>query len=364
MGDAKPSITIREVGPEQLGDVVKLLSLRDGQGLVAEAVASNLFGLNPDHLRAWVGYVDDEPAAIVTAYLRTLRDLNHPGQTLKAGYWAHLYVRPEYRRLMIYPRLIFTLLRGAPAVGLDVLFTGVRQADVTEGHLKLGFKLVGKLPVRYKPLRPFRLLARHKRLGGAAEVMARPFDLLYRPVLRLGRAQPDHTTQIEEVSLDAPDVQAFVDMLNTEGADKLSQVWGVEGFRRRFRTTIENGRYTLLAARRDGRIVAGIIFCTATHEQRVRLGVMIDLLYQPGRVAAAAALVSAAERRLLADDCDVVMHLDGLGPGAQKVFNDAGYRTAPEVYHMVVWPKDLVEDGTPNADLTRWRFAFSDHDAF
>ena len=363
MGDAKPSISIRDAGPEQLGDVVRLLSLRDGEELVPGAVAGDLFDLDPNRLRAWVAYVDGDPAAVNAIYLRRLRDLNHPGRELTAGYWAHLYVRPEYRKLMIYPRLILTLIRSAPAMGVEVLFTGTRQREVAEGHQRLGFKLIGTLPVRAMPLRPFRFLARYKSLDGAA-ALGRPLDALFRALMRLLRAKPADDTRIEGVPLAAPDVQAFVNMMNADGAEKVSQVWDVDYFRKRFEVTIDNRRYTLLAARRSGRIVAGIIFSVANHEHRVRLGVIVDLLYQPGEAAAADALVDAAERRLFADDCDIVLHLDGMGPAVEKVFAARRYRTAPDVYHMLVWSKKLFEDGTPNADLARWRFAFSDHDAF
>jgi hypothetical protein len=182
--------------------------------------------------------------------------------------------------------------------------------------------------------------------------------------MRLQRAKPTDDIHIEEVPLDAPDVQSFVNMMNADGAEKFSQVWNIDYFRKRFEVTIDNRHYTLLAARRSGQIVAGIIYCVAIHERRVRLGVIIDLLFRPGEAAAADALVDAAERGLFADDCDIVLHLDGMGPAVEKVFAARRYRTAPDVYHMLVWPKNLFEDGTPNADVARWRFAFSDHDAF
>lgn len=364
VGDAKPSISIRDAGPEQLGEVVRLLSLRDGEELAPDAVARDLFDLDPNRLRAWVAYVNGDPAAVNAIYLRRLRNLNHPGRELTAGYWAHLYVRPEYRKLMVYPQLIRALIQSAPAMGVEVLFTATRQRKVAEAHQKLGFKLIGTLPVRALPLRPVRFLARYKSLNGAAEALARPFDALFRALMRLLRAKPADGTRIEEVPLDAPDVQSFVNMMNADGAERVSQVWDVDYFRKRFEVTIDNRQYTLLAARRSGRIVAGIIFRVANHEHRVRLGVIIDLLYHPGELAAADALVDAAERRLFADDSDIVLHLDGMGPAVEKVFVARRYRTAPDVYHMLVWSKNLFEDGTPNADVARWRFAFSDHDAF
>ena len=89
---------VREAAPSDLPDVVRLLSARDNRRRDPQVVSDYLWGLSPEHVRAWIAYVGDQPAGFTMFYLR---EMNWPqlqnsppidDRLVRAGYWAHLFV--------------------------------------------------------------------------------------------------------------------------------------------------------------------------------------------------------------------------------------------------------------------------------
>jgi hypothetical protein len=358
--DGPAKLSVRPATPADLDAVLSLLSERDGYTLNRARLSTALCGLDPAHLAGWIAFVSDQPVGLTTLYTR---DQRWGDRTIRAGYWSHLFVREEFRRLMIYTRLVLAMMRGIKPLGIDCIFTGTRRPHVAEGHVKLGFARLGEYRVLYKPLRPFRLLARYKKWPGALHAAAAPGDALYSLLLATKRPGSPAGLSIRPLPITDPSLSAVVDLLNAAGAGKISQVWTLDSLRRRLAGTIDGYDYRILIAERAGKIV-GAAIDRLTIRERVKAGIIMELVTAPDTRDAAASLLSASESRLRADGADTTLYLDALGPETGGLLRRAGHRLSNETYQMLVWPKTLVPAGTAAADLANWRFSFLDHDAF
>jgi hypothetical protein len=357
---APPKLAVRPTAPGDLDAVTRLLSERDGHSLARGHVSIALQGLEPAQLAGWMALADGEPAGLTTLYVREQR---WGQRTIRAGYWSHLFVPERFRRLMVYPQLVLAMMRGIKGLGIDAIFTGTRRAHVAEGHVKLGFAKLGELGVLFKPLRPFRLVARYKGLPGAASVLAAPGDATYGAWLALSRGGGDAGLRIREVSRESAELGRVADILNELGANRVSQVWTVESLRRRLAGTIDGRGYAVLVAERGGRLVGALVYGLAQRD-RVEAAIIMDVAATPGENHVAKALLGEAEKRVRAAGADTTLYLDGLGPQTAELLRERGHRASSETYQMLVWPKTLVAAGTLAADLGHWRFGFLDHDAF
>ena len=358
---------IRPADPSDINAAVHLLRMRDQQEHPTAAVADYLFNFDADRMLAWLAYLDDQPVGINTLYLRRVRWC---GETIRAGYWAHLFVDPQFRKLMIYPQLVAAMIRGAREAGLDVIYTGTRRAQVAEAHTKIGFTQVGVLTVLFKPLRPARLVAKHKGLGRAVEAVTSPLDALYLGYLSLRRPTCPQTFDVEAFDADSLDAESPVihdvsQMFDDPALRSVSQEWTPEYFHRRFSTTIEGRPYTILTAHASGRLTAAVVYRVAERgDRRIRAGVIMNILGAEESPAAAAGLLAEAERRVVRAGGEVMLWLDGASTELSELLATLGYRKSPETYYILVWPKDRAVADSPAADLANWRFTFADHDAF
>ncbi len=357
-----PQITIQKAGPSDLSAVADLLRHRDQRDHDIQSVRRYLLDLDPDRLRAWIANVDGRPGGLTALYIRNL--LWDDGETIKAGYWAHLYVQPQYRKLMLYPQLVFAMLTSAKPAGLDLIYTGTRRRQVAEAHVQLGFHRVGRLPVLIKPLSPARLISKHKDWPGATRLLAAPIDALFRGYVAARRPGCPANLSAEELKLTSEDVETLVQMANARGKDRISQLWTADDLRRRFAGTIEGGPYTVLVARSAGALTAALIFRLAERGNGIRVSVIMDVVCSPSAASAARSLLGEAERRADHDHCEAMLYLDGAGPTMRELVAKLGYRNSPEAYDILVWPKEKVPPRSAAAEISRWRFTFADHDAF
>ena len=361
---AKPKIEIRQATPDDLDIVVGLLSERDGCTLSSEAVSSELQGLDPNRYVAWIATVDGVPAAMNSFFLRTIRSDGPEPRDLRTGYWANLYVGAPYRKLMIYPQLVFAMIKGMRELDLDMLLGGIRQPDVAEGHQKLGYRQFGEIPVLMRPLRPFRLVARQKRLGGLLAALSAAPDALWGAWLATRRAAPENGTVIEEVPLEDPRIEGLVDLMRSRTRGRVAMTWDVEAFRARFRMAIDGERYVIHLATRGDAVLGGVIHRLAWRGNGVRTGVILDLVLGPDAGAAGAALLSRAETRMRSEDADIILLLDGIDATAHDLASGRGYRASGEVYFMMANPGTVLKSDSWEDDIDNWLFTFSDHDAF
>lgn len=362
MAESSPQIAVSRTSPEKLSDLVVLLRERDERQHPADAVSKYLFDLDPEKLVAWTAKVDQKTVGLNSVYIRNLKVA---GQTHKTGYWAHLFIEPDYRKHMLYPRLVAAMLKDSGSLGQDFVYTATRREHVAESHRKLGFVQVGTMSVLAKPLRPGRLIVKHKYLPAWMAVVLSPADMLWDKFAKLRQTKPPFEVEIREISWEQSAIEPVVELLNTECGESISQAWDVDHFIRRFQSTIEGWSYTLYGAYHDGQLLAAILYRVAERgEHVIRLGVLMDVLGSETHPEATKALLSHVERQAVSESCEAMVLLDGAGAQISEILKSSGYRNTSETYFLLVGPKLKMSNLTGWDDLANWRFTFADHDAF
>lgn len=356
-------IVVREATPADLPDVVRLLSARDELPRDAAAVERYLWGLDPGHTCTWLAYAGDRPVGITMLYLRDmLWPNNETGEMInqRVGYWSHLFVEPDFRRQMVYPQLVMAMIRGMAAHGISIIFTATRQPQVAEGHQKLGFALVGTLPLQLRPLRPFRLLSKHKGIKLPMFVVS----VLDRFARLFIRRAPHPTVQIEDVPLAASQVEEIVALINTRGDGKVHQVWTVDQFRRRFAGTLDGTDYRVRAVSREGHIVAALVTVLIERGNNIHAGVVVTLVADasvtPQEVTT---LLADAEEYAYQNQAELMLALER-SVNLPQLAGGKYLSTDSETYHLLVYPKKMAQAPHAAAELANWAFDYSDHDAF
>ena len=312
----------------------------------------------------WIGLVDDEPVASTALYLRSIRQPER-SDLLHIGYWAHLFVLPEHRKRMLYPQLVFTMRRAMAELGIDAIITAGRRPNVTEGHLKLGFKLVCTWPVLLKPLRPCSLVAKHKNIRFAG-IIAPLVDAIWRrgQSVRAGAVGAVEEIEASRAQGDASLLAQMAELLESASSDRYATAWTPEILASRLAGGVDGEPYTIFVLRSDGRLDGVAVCRMATRGHDIRTGVLLELSARDGDQRAMRRLAVACERHLAGLGAEAILWLDGAGQPTSGVLRNLGYRTAPdETYRFVAHTSgraDAILDSTAEA----WRFTFLDHDAF
>jgi acyl carrier protein len=353
---------IRRLGPADLDAVVGLLDRRDGRPHSPAAVRSYLCDLDPARLVGWIAEDGEQPVGMTVAYRRRVR---WDGRELQAGYWAHLYIAEAHRHRLLYPRLVHAMMVEGRAAGLEMIYTGMRRQAVADAHEGLGFRSVGHLGVRVKPLRPAALLAR---VWGwsALEALGAPVDRLYARFA--ATSAPARGAGLRVVSSDTTSshVPGLLGLLERCAGADVRRLWTEEEWRARFATTLEGGSYRLLLVFAGQALEGGLLLRLAERRsdggrEPVHIGVIMDLVVREGTGPAAPALLAEAERQTLAAGGHAMLWLDGVSALAGRMARH-GYRPSAETYRIIVWPPQQLDPTTQQ--LSRWRFTFAEHDAF
>jgi hypothetical protein len=348
-------LSIRQASAEDLPAAVRLFEIRDGHTYDPELIFHKVGRFDPKRTLAWIAYDDFHPVGMS---MMLLRELNVDGEKLRAGYWANLYIRPEYRQFLLYPRLTLVMTNALRNNDLAILYTAVREAEVAGAHVKLGFSKVGELAVRAKPLRPARLFMRAMGRDVSNHLTAFP-DYLYGGLLKMRRPN-GRDLRVCEMALSA-NFTEFGSLLEKSRC-RISQVWNCNRLDERYASNRDAEPYHLLGVRRDRTLLAAAIWRAAVRGNKVRAGVLMDLAYRRGEEDAARKVVAAAESAALENGCDVMLHLDGLDE-ASRMICTSGYRFSPERYSILLWPNNRTRSGLLS-DLRNWRYPFAEHDTF
>lgn len=341
-----------------------MLAARDGHELSAGDVGQALCQLDESQAVMWLGDVGGKIGASTAAYLRTL---SVPGRAepLPIGYWAHLFVLPEHRKLMLYPQLVFTMRRAMADLGIEAIITAMRRPNVTEGHLKLGFKAVCAWPVLMKPLRPFALLSKHRsnRLAGTVSPVG---DRVWRcgQSLRSGGSAGVVSMDAEDVRRDGSLLGEIAGLLERASAGRFSTRWTADLLASRLAGGVDGEPYTVMLLRR-GEALEGVAVCRmAERGHGIRTGVLLELVARDGDAQGLRTLASACERQLVRRGAEVLLWLDGAGGQASGALRGMGYREAPdETYRLIAYTSDRGDE-LLDTSAEDWRFTFLDHDAF
>lgn len=350
--------TIRQATAADLPVARELLSFRDEREWDQASADWFLCDLDPQRCLAWMAFAGDEPVGFSSMYVRTL---NVQGEAKRVGYWANLYVHPAFRDQMLYPRLPMAMGQGLKPAGLEFFYAAVRQRDVAATHLRIGFGFITRFSVLLKPLRPARLIAKHKKLGSIAQALAWPADLLFRAYLAIKKPRGDQDGVATAIALESDEVDAVVAMLNAQGEGCMAQQWTVEAFRDRFSRTREGGAYALLGVKKGSQLVAFVLWRMAERGEAINAGVIMAAAGEPSCIASA---LAQAEREAFERGAELMLMMDGMGERYSRLFRGVGYRTSPETYDLLIWPKVKLTADPRLADAAQWRIGFADHDAF
>lgn len=315
----------------------------------------------------WLALVGDAPAASTAMYMRSLRHPNHE-DPIPIGYWAHLFVLPEHRKLMLYPQLVFTMRRAMGELGVQVILTAMRRPNVTEGHLKLGFKAVCAWPVLIKPLRPFALLAKHKGVSAIAAV-APIGDALWKlgQAVRIGRVDRSIRTETratDDVGADEALLRGLGSLLKSAARTRIATDWTPDLLRSRLAGGVDGRPYHVVLAYDDTKLVGFAVCRLAVRGNDIQTGVVLEMVAADNEMRTLRALARACEDHVRGEGAEGVLWLDGAGKATSDVLRRLGYReAASETYRLIAFTN---ADAGPkmDEDPAAWRFTFLDHDAF
>jgi hypothetical protein len=356
------SVRIKVASAADADTVYAMLCERDNRTHDRSAVLNYLADLDPGRVCVWLAERGGECLGINAIYLRSLRTADGP---LAAGYWAHLYVRPEARKLMIYPRFVLDMMRWSRDAGLRLVYTGSRQQHVAAAHLRLGFHSLATFPVLLQPLRPATLVASRKAAAYPfAVAAARACDDLFRGVCRMlpritagqAPAGPIAATAVAPAT-----VAAFCD----PDATKIRTDWTKESWRQRFSGTIEGDPYTCFVVPSSERPEAGVMMRVAERgTPPVRVGVLMDIFDRTPDRRHLRPLLCRVAQAADAAGCAGVIAVDQIPHDIATAIRSAGYWKTSERYAIVA--KATGSESLPPqlADASAWQFNFGEHDAF
>lgn len=358
----RSSLRIRLATRDDLPAIVRLMRERDDLPYRPTDVLGWLEDLDSDRILVWLATVDGDPVGMNSIFLRQVgsRDFR-----FRAGYWGNLYVAPQHRKAMVYPRLVFAMLRAAKENDIDFVYTATRRKQVAAGHQKLGFKKVGELSVLCKPLRPVRLALKHWHWKKFPKLIADPIDWIYGGALtarRFARSlrSVSAVDRIEE-GFDA----AILKTHGEENADAVRLVWDSDRWQDRFGVTIDGQPYVMRRAVNGNELRAAMLTTIAERgDAAVRALVVMDLIGNQKNPSAGRALLLEAERIGLRQGADVMLMLDGAGDSVRQVARSCGFFSSPESYDLLVWPAEVLDKIPGGSKPSGWRFSFADHDAF
>jgi GNAT superfamily N-acetyltransferase len=353
--------SIRVASDADVGTIADLLRERDSAAHSTAAVAAYLADLDPSRITVWLAEKDGRPVGINAVYRRTLDSATG---SLAAGYWGHLYVRPEARSLMVYPQLVMAMLRWAESGNADLIYTATRQDHVAAAHLKLGFVKIGTIPVLLRPLRPGRLVASRsraaRRWGGWAAPVVDAVVAAGRTAARLpGQAAATQAVRSDHrAACDLADLQRGLD-------GGVRTAWTASGWLARFSGTIEGDAYPAAVAPRAGEPEAGVLMRIAERgSPAVRIAVVMELIDRTPEQVHACALLRWVEQRAIEAHADAIIALPPTSDVDRRPYRAQGYWTAPETYTLVYRPTSSRCRAESLQNPAAWRFSFAEHDAF
>lgn len=327
---------VREAHPADLPAMAALLAQRDREDGVREpasleVVARQLRDLDPSRCRAFVA-VDGEGnvVAMNAALLRTLRAGE---QRIPAAYWTNLYVHPEHRNAMLYPRVMAALRQAMTAEG-RLLYAAVRREAVAKAHERLGFVRVAEMPLLVKPLRPWRLLSRRRRAARYLTWLDPAWGLVLRATSRASAEIVD-------------DLSAVADLMSRAAGERIAPAWTGPELQARLAPTFEGDAAGTLGFREHGRLVAAVLWQDGVRMNGARLRVVLDVVAEEPE--AARRVLAACERHALDEGREAMLSLQ----------RGRGYFPSGARYI-------LLADGRGPVDVRgrAWRFGLIEHDAF
>ncbi|MDQ1521284.1 MAG: hypothetical protein QOI55_2357 [Actinomycetota bacterium] len=323
-------ITIREATAADLPAVLALLAdsmARDSGDPRFEALyrwkhEENAFGESP----AWVA-VDGDRIAGLRVFMRWEFLLD--GRAVRAVRAVDTATHPDYQGRGIFTKLTMHALDAVRADGVDFVFNTPNDQS-RPGYLKMGWEVVGKLPVSVRP-RSVPALARMVAARVPAQRWSAPSTA--------GEAAADVLA----------DEAALASLLETQPV--------VPGLRTRVDSGFLRWRYgspllSYRAVAASGGVAGGLVLFRVRRRGRAREAVLCEVLAPEADVRMVRALVAAAFRQV---DADYVMRLGGPPIGRDRFVRLPGQGP-------VLTRRAAASE--PPAALTAWRLTLGDVELF
>ena len=96
-------VSIRRAVSSDIPQVADLIRLVSERNLSVESIRTTVSDLRPGEHYGWIALAGNEPVGIT---MLQPCELDRNGTQCQAGYWTYLCVRPDYRRMTLYPRLV------------------------------------------------------------------------------------------------------------------------------------------------------------------------------------------------------------------------------------------------------------------
>lgn len=316
--------------------------------------------LEPGHYYGWVALAGEEFVGVTMLEACTL---NVSGKTCAAGYWTNLCVRPDYRKTTLYPRLVYTMIGGAAELGMDLVYGAIRRPEVATGHLSLGLEKVGEMPVLAKPIRPARLLAKHRGPGNGLPLLTAAPDFLYSQYRAVRRLSKPRDEVIEDYAVSECDPRSVLAPLRASDSESVQRPRTAEDFAKRYRWNPDGDPYRVLSLKRSGATQAAIVYRSAVRGRDIRTIVIMEMGHLPAEEQALRLCLFELERIASESECDVILCLSSNLP-VQALLRSAGYMESNEKYVLMKKATGRPGSCVFPAKIAGWYFTFADHDAF
>lgn len=337
---------------------MRFLELVSQRAYPLDIVRNILVDLVPGEYYGWVALSGDEFVGLTMLQPCTLQV---SGKQCAAGYWTYLGVRPDYRRTALYPRLVFTMISGAAELGMDLVYGAVRRPEVVQGHLSLGMEKVGELPVMAKPVRPVRLLSKHRGFGNGLPLLSALPDYLYAQYRSLRRPHGRNGSVLKDSTASECDPNSFA-ALRAGFESEVLRPLTVESFRKRYQWNPDGDSYRVLSVARSGVTQAAMVYRAAVR-QGVRTIVIMEMGHLPSEEHALRLALFELEKIGSESECDVILCLSSNLP-MQTLLRSVGYMKSNENYVLMMKPTGRKTGCVFPAKIAGWYFTFADHDAF
>ena len=325
-----------------------------------DIVRRTLADLEPGQYYGWVALAGDEFIGLTMLEPCTLEA---SGTRCAAGYWTNLCVRPDYRRTALYPRLVFTMLSGAAELGMDLVYGAIRRPDVAQGHLSLGMQKIGEMPVMAKPVRPARLVSKHKGFGSVFQQVSAVPDYLYAEYRSLRRRSARDGYVFGNSTVEECEPSAVAQALRAGLESEVRRPLTAEALLKRYQSNPDGDAYRVLSVERSGVTQAAVVYRAAVRGREIRSLVIMEMGHMPSEEHALRLALFELEKIGSQSECDVILCLSSNLP-MQTLLRSVGYMKSNENYVLMMKPTGRKTDCVFPAKIAGWYFTFADHDAF
>lgn len=303
-------------------------------------------------------YVAAEPEGMAGYYAAIPYEYNLDGKVLRCGMVCDVMTDPERRGKGIFTRLGKYSTEQLAEEGLGFTTGYPIRPEVIPGHLKVGWKIVCRLPMYLHPV-------------GIASLLPRPLRFLSaiaNPLLRIAQRLLVRGAKDYEVNILSRDVFLGTVAAGREYADFLV-AWLTERKNAlvkspqflAWRTAAPGTDYRFLLLRNAGRLV-GLAICRPTTIKGVESLAVLDFMVLDNHLRGVSALHAALDKLAVSLGKDVVVCMSSPYWAKLYRFSRFLYFPTPAIFSLIVKKLDASIPDTSLFAEDRWHLFWVDSD--